>query len=81
MVCWDAEGSWDQPGGPFISVGTGEDHYCAIDVNGSATCWGSNDLGPVEAPGGTFVSINAGDYTTCGIRPDGSLVCWGSYVR
>ena len=81
MVCWNEKETWDQSGGPYISVGVGQRHYCAVETGGRAVCWGSNDEGQTDAPDGPFVSVSAGIYTTCGIRPGGALVCWGAYAR
>jgi alpha-tubulin suppressor-like RCC1 family protein len=83
-------------GGDTISQGAGlppliDSHTCALAVNGSAWCWGSNSAGqigngtiggsvaaPVPVSGGlTFTKISAGGRHTCGLTTAGSVYCWG----
>ena len=71
-------------------IAAGEDHTCAI-VNGSAKCWGRNDVGqlgnnstvdkslvPVQVEGleEGVTNISAGREHTCAIV-NGALKCWG----
>ena len=79
-------------GHTFATITAGDFFACALDVTGSAWCWGNNyhgELGdgdtshmhekiPVAVTGGhTFVTITAGWYHTCALDPAGSAWCWG----
>ena len=74
----------------FRSVYLGEKHTCAIDVEGTAWCWGGNRFGqlgdgtnerrsrPVRVRGGhTFDSISLGSSHTCAVDTAGAAWCWG----
>ena len=52
-------------------------HACAIQVDGSLTCWGFNGSGQCEAPSGIFKWVATGTGLSCGIRLDGTVACWG----
>lgn len=64
-------------------------HTCAIDVEGSMFCWGSNLHGevgdgstadrssPVALLGQTWRAVAVGGMHTCGLGPAGALWCWG----
>jgi alpha-tubulin suppressor-like RCC1 family protein len=76
------------------AVAAGDSHTCALLVDSSVRCWGSNDYGqvgdntrvsrlePVEVPGLAGVQqIAAGIWHTCGLvdlENDRSVKCWGS---
>ncbi len=76
----------------FIQVSTGRSHTCALDHNGYAYCWGSNQYGqlgipksnvfkptdPVTVEGKyvTWSNITTGDDFTCGVSHNKSY-CWG----
>ena len=63
---------------PFVQVGTGENHACAVRSDGSAQCWGHNDDGQLDVPSGvTFQRIASGWRFSCGITTEGTLACWG----
>lgn len=76
----------------FEAVTAGDFHVCALDGEGAAWCWGSNDRGqlgtggtggvapsPVRVVGGhRFVDLAAGGAHTCGVRGDGRTLCWGA---
>lgn len=79
-------------GPPFMSssVVAGENHGCALTRDGSAYCWGANDLGqlgdgtttasatPVAVAGGLrFASLSASGNHTCGVTKEGAASCWG----
>ena len=80
------------PNDVFTSISAGWRHTCALQSDGSAWCWGSNERGqlgvgsgitgvdfPLQVAGGlTFSSISAGGDHTCGITTGGSAFCWGS---
>lgn len=67
-------------------------HFCALDHDGYAYCWGLNNFGqlgdgsaaetlkPVKVSGDLqFKAIAAGGYHTCGITKDqGDVYCWGN---
>jgi alpha-tubulin suppressor-like RCC1 family protein len=80
----------------FIMMATGTRpntplvHSCGITVDGTAYCWGANDLGQlgdgtttqrlVPTPVATtdkFVAIGTGDTFSCGMRADRKVFCWG----
>ena len=71
-------------------VAAGSSHTCALDVDGTAYCWGRNDRGqlgrgtiggpafapePVMAP--ALVHLTADGHQTCGLTADGTAYCWG----
>ena len=69
---------WEGPEGT-TTLSSGFHHTCALRVDGSPTCWGSDYYGQATPPEGErFVSIGSGETYTCGLRSDGSVVCWGS---
>jgi alpha-tubulin suppressor-like RCC1 family protein len=74
------------------SVSLGQTHSCAILIDDSVKCWGSNSNGQlgdgstidsnipksVTLQGGqTAISISSGSYHTCVILENLSLSCWG----
>jgi len=74
------------------SVSAGYSHACAIDVDGTARCWGSNRYGelgigstdtlphatPVKVGGLPKVAlISAGQNRTCALSVSGAAFCWG----
>lgn len=52
-------------------------HVCAILLDGTLTCWGSNTWGQLDAPEGSYLQIVAGDYHSCAAWADGAVACWG----
>jgi len=65
------------PSGTFTQISAGMLHTCGLKSDGSATCWGYNNLGQTTVPSGTFTQISAGGLRTCGLKSDGSATCWG----
>lgn len=75
----------------FTTVTAGESHTCALNVGGSAYCWGQDSVGqlgdhrrvnsttpiPVVGTSGPFTRISAGGNHTCAIRQGGTAFCWG----
>jgi alpha-tubulin suppressor-like RCC1 family protein len=67
------------------SITAGSLHTCGVRTDGSAWCWGFNQL---DFPGwpiphqigidSDWVSISARDSVDCGLRISGSGWCWGS---
>ncbi|MDY2941077.1 MAG: cell wall-binding repeat-containing protein [Varibaculum sp.] len=72
-------------------VTAGVAHSCAIDVDGTAYCWGDNTYGQLGT-GNTvntkipkavstslkFKQINAGNNHTCAVTTAGKAYCWGN---
>lgn len=71
----------------------GNEHTCALHVDGTVSCWGKNDFGqlgdgtsgssafrtsPVKVQGvAGATAIGAGGYTSCALLVGGSVRCWG----
>jgi alpha-tubulin suppressor-like RCC1 family protein len=82
-------------GADAYEIAAGRSHSCALAVNGSVSCWGSNDRGqlgnssgqnsstPVLVPGLPAIrQITAGWDFTCAITDsDSSVWCWGAGDR
>jgi hypothetical protein len=69
---------------PFVSVGIGAAHACAVRQDGSIKCEGANDKGQSTPPPNSYYQVVAGWYHTCGQikdladrHVDLSWVCWG----
>jgi alpha-tubulin suppressor-like RCC1 family protein len=64
-------------------------HACGLTSNGTAYCWGRNNLGqlgtttvtdsntPALVAGPQFATIAVGDEHTCALTTVGELYCWG----
>ncbi|MCY3506087.1 MAG: cadherin-like beta sandwich domain-containing protein [Chloroflexi bacterium] len=63
--------------GAYQAVAAGTYHTCAIETDGTLTCWGGAGSGQVNAPEGTFTSIHAGARYSCALGTDGAITCWG----
>ncbi len=76
--------------GNVVQVSAGENHTCALLRDGTARCWGMNEMGqlglgndgnqavPMSVQGLTgAVRISAGYHHTCALQGDGALWCWG----
>ena len=72
-------------------VAAGRSHSCGVRVDGTVTCWGSNEHlvyhdsqprwitdGKLDAPSGRFLSVTVSSSHSCGVHVDQSVVCWGS---
>jgi len=70
------------------SLALGEQHSCAVLMDGELHCWGDNGSGqlgggdtgtknPPRRIGAGFASVFAGGQHTCGIDAEGRLFCWG----
>jgi alpha-tubulin suppressor-like RCC1 family protein len=78
-------------GTTWQSVSAGQSHTCAVMLNGTLWCWGSNDSGQlgdntldskstpvaVVTSGQTWAMVAAGVTHTCALATGGSLWCWG----
>ena len=74
----------------ITSMAAGQDHACALNQNGSVSCWGNNGQGqlgngsqtttfsPVQVSTLTsgVTAITAGGYHTCALV-NGTVSCWG----
>jgi alpha-tubulin suppressor-like RCC1 family protein len=71
-------------------AGSGFGTSCALAVDRTALCWGSNEFGEIGTPAGSgaypptvvmkdlhFVALSTW-YATCGITTTGDTYCWGS---
>ena len=61
----------------LVQVSAGGGHSCAIKVDATLACWGSNSDGQATPPSGAFSAVDAGGLHTCAIRTDATLACWG----
>ena len=75
----------------FTQLAAGNAHTCGITADGTAYCWGANDVGalgdstttshyvPTPVAGGLkFAAIGAGALHTCAISVTGEAYCWGA---
>ena len=53
--------------GVFHSIEAGENFTCAINREGGALCWGSNDSAQEYPPAGEYTQISAGRWHACAI--------------
>ncbi|MFW6201720.1 MAG: RCC1 domain-containing protein, partial [Gemmatimonadota bacterium] len=74
-----------------LTITAGQLHTCAIELDGSAVCWGDDGSGklgdgrpiePQDAPsdvagGHTWSQLGAGNLHSCGVTTDGDAYCWG----
>jgi hypothetical protein len=58
-------------------IDAGAYHTCAVQTDGTLTCWGDNAYGQSSPPAGTFTSVSSGFYHSCAVRTNGSVACWG----
>lgn len=77
----------------FSRVAAGAEHTCAITLDATALCWGSNRAGelgaatqepsivPVRVAGGAiYRQLAAGASFTCGVSVSDRVLCWGRNV-
>lgn len=67
----------------YLAFSNGENHVCAIDIDGSIMCWGNDDYGqvserPMTGSFSKYAQIGSGANHTCALRDDRALICWGS---
>jgi hypothetical protein len=75
----------------FASIYAGDDHTCALTLQGGAYCWGVNyqgTLGPNAPPmvnspravadGFVFQQLAVLSQTICGLEMNGTVDCWGA---
>jgi Tol biopolymer transport system component len=77
--------------GRIRSISAGENHTCAVTMEGGAYCWGEGDHGELgngfttssSYPQTVYglsegvLSISAGSYHTCALITGGAVKCWG----
>ena len=68
----------DPEPGPFTTVAAGGEHSCALQIDRTVVCWGSNASGQADAPDGEFRAVAAGGEHSCALQIDRTVVCWGS---
>lgn len=73
VVCW-GDIAEAPPDDHAVDLGAGSHHFCLLDEEGEAHCWGQSNVAQTDPPPGPFVTIDG----TCGLRPDGTPVCWGT---
>ena len=58
-------------------------HVCALLLNGSVTCWGSNTYGQLDVPADlkNVVKVSAGSGFTCALLKNQDVRCWGSKIQ
>ncbi len=81
LSCWpQATTPWTMPTGHYVQVSLGQDHGCALDAFGVATCFGLNDRHQLDVPPGQhFLSLDVDlRQTSCGLTLEGHELCWGS---
>ena len=79
------------PSERFVQVDHNNGHACAVAVNATIYCWGSNIYGQLgdgttvdhQSPARVssehrFVHVAVGIQHTCGLTVDGSAYCWGN---
>jgi alpha-tubulin suppressor-like RCC1 family protein len=83
-------GSTAGGGVPFAQVAVGKDSTCAVRLNGSLWCWGSNTYGqlllpstfnrltPVAVGGAAWNQVACGQSHSCGVSNQATLSCWGN---
>ena len=68
----------DVPDGKFKAVAVGIGYSCALKLDGSPVCWGSNEFGKATPPqDARYTAIALGSRHSCGLRADGTPECWG----
>ena len=68
---------WDAVGQRTTSLASGSYHTCAIQADGTLTCWGANEKGQLDAPAGTYKTVAAGAIYSCAMATDDTIACWG----
>lgn len=66
--------------GPWSEVAAGEEHTCAINMEGRIRCWGGDAEGEIsDAPRSKgWHGIAAGNGFGCALAADGTPTCWGN---
>jgi uncharacterized repeat protein (TIGR02543 family) len=71
---------WTLGASTATAISAGADHSCALLVDHTVTCWGSNVDGQATVPAGvtTATAISASEYHTCALLANGTVTCWGA---
>ena len=58
---------------------TSNSHVCAIELDGTVTCWGDEVEGNLTPPSdlGPVIDLAVASYDSCAVKLDGTPVCWG----
>ena len=64
--------------GEFIAISAGGSHTCAIRVDNTLSCWGSNEDGQLNSPPGSFLSVSSGFKHSCALSTGNTVHCWGA---
>ena len=84
MVCWHNHSrELSITLGPFVDIGIGLHHACAIRVNGSVFCSledREHYSQRSQPPPTKFAQISGGWHHACGITESSDIECWGSGV-
>lgn len=67
-----------QPAGKFIDLSAGSAHACGVLIDGSLTCWGSNDQGQSTPPAGSYQKVFSAGNASCALMGSGQITCWGA---
>ena len=61
------------------TIAAGDAHTCALEGDGTVTCWGADNEEQSSPPAGLtgVTEIAAGSYHTCALEGDGTVTCWG----
>ena len=73
------------PAGRFQQVGVGDEHACALDLEGAAVCWAipahfipePAPLRMLTSPTTRFVELAVGAKHSCGLTQHQRIECWG----
>ena len=83
MACWNRELAITK--GPFVDIGIGLHHACAIRVDGIVFCSQKDSEHKhtriYQPPPTKFVQISVGWHHACGITESSDIECWGSGER
>ncbi len=71
----DCDGVADDECATHLAVGT--NNACAVMLDQSLHCWGSDSHGQSTPPDGTWSWVDLGYYHGCGVTTEGEAQCWG----
>jgi hypothetical protein len=81
------------PAGEFTQISSGAFSSCAVQKDGTVSCWGAGDANddPAEMcagtqpnfgqsipPAGAFSTVSVAQHHACAIKTDGTVACWGA---